>query len=268
MATPASWLSLRGASDLTRRLGLSMREQEDAAEPLRTEATLMKSGETYALQLLRYHTHCTQISQDGSPNAVLDLLITEEELREVVQEEMATKSASALDSDAKQRLKGLERRYHVLSRKWWIYRQCLGKGFQGRAFELWRSHPRWYMHKELVEDCAGLQGCCSRGCGCCLNRKIDASRSLGVGHCTVECGCCTRARGFEFSDSEKDEMDEVFEPDDKDTPGYSNRSAWLRLVSIWGLSTVSRESPFEMIDIPPSYEESQNSNWKGKAVKR
>jgi hypothetical protein len=34
------------------------------------------------------------------------------------------------------------------------YHSCLEDGYQLRGFELWRSHPKWYMHRDLIKDCA------------------------------------------------------------------------------------------------------------------
>lgn len=126
-------------------------------------------------------------------------------------------------------------------------------GIQSRGFDLWRSHPRWYMHRELIKHCAGRQGCCARGCGCCVDRKIDPSRRLGVGHCTLECGCCRRARGFEVSEEDKKSLKEEFK-NNKDSK-RSYRLIRMRPVSIWGLTGDNWENPFDMIDAPPSYDQ-------------
>ncbi|CAG8286622.1 unnamed protein product [Penicillium salamii] len=87
-----------------------------------------------------------------------------------------------------ERLRLLNAEFWLLSQKWWYCRSNL-EDFELRAFKLWRLHPRWYMHRALVEECIGRQGCCARACGCCQKREISPGRSLGVGHCTLEWAC-------------------------------------------------------------------------------
>jgi hypothetical protein len=93
----------------------------------------------------------------------------------------------------------------MLMMKYWKYRGEF-TGELGRAFDLWRSNPNWYMHPVLVADCIAKQGCCSRGCGCCRikskQRDIKQNNSyqkLGVGHCTLACEFCRKAHGFQLS---------------------------------------------------------------------
>lgn len=123
-----------------------------------------------------------------------------------------------------------------------------GEGVVKRAFDLWRSHPRWYMHQVLVEDCVGKQGCCSRDCGCCVNRPIDSTCRIGVGHCTLACGCCREARGFDLSKEEHERIQGYYH--------YRNtRNAYDRveLAAFWGLRVDSCDSPFDMIDESPAF---------------
>lgn len=110
-----------------------------------------------------------------------------------------------------------------------------------RAFDLWRSHPAWYMHEVLVEDCVRKQGCCSRGCGCCAKRQLS-TRQLAAGHCALTCGCCRTARGFELT---KEEENEIYAALDF----QANRKFYdrIELASIWGLRLDSYESPFDLI---------------------
>ncbi|KAJ5121257.1 uncharacterized protein N7515_009218 [Penicillium bovifimosum] len=149
-----------------------------------SEARKAKSGDFYVFQRYRFdkffHFCCHRV--DDSPK----LLDVEQELREVVQEEISIRQGADSSSEkAKERLRVLNIRYHFLGQRWLYYRTSLQAG----------SHLRWYMHKRLVKDCASRGGCCARSCGCCLNRNIDQTRKLGVGHCTLRCGCCQRARG-------------------------------------------------------------------------
>jgi hypothetical protein len=116
------------------------------------------------------------------------------------------------------------------------------------------------MHRDLIKDCAGRQGCCARACGCCVNRNIDDSRTLGAGHCTLECGCCERARGFRVSNEEKKRLKELYKIK-RQKEGADFRSNSITRLSIWGLFGNSWKDPFDMIDdAPPSYEEIPKNN--------
>lgn len=66
-----------------------------------------------------------------------------------------------------------------------------------------RENPKWYLRKELIDDCIRGDGCCARGCGCCQTRHTRNKSRRGIGHCTVEFGCCASNRGFEFTETEK-----------------------------------------------------------------
>ncbi|CAG8214824.1 unnamed protein product [Penicillium nalgiovense] len=170
------------------------------------------------------------------------------DLREVVQEEISIKEGATLNKDTKDRLDALNAKYWFLEQKWWCYHSCLVDGHQLRAFELWRSHPKWYMHRVLVEDCASRNGCCARGCGCCLNRTTDPRRGLGVGNCTFECGCCCRARGFDVSKEDKRLLKEQHREEISKLARHR-----ITRVALWGLVGDSYESPFDMIDAPSIY---------------
>lgn len=128
-----------------------------------------------------------------------------------------------------------------LSREWWNHRSEFGEGFVSRAFDLWRSHPTWYMHEVLVEDCVRKQGCCSRGCGCCAKRQLS-TRQLAAGHCALTCGCCRTARGFELTQEEENEIYAA-----QDFQANTNFYDRIELASIWGLRLDSYESPFDLI---------------------
>lgn len=69
-----------------------------------------------------------------------------------------------------------------------------------------RKDPKWYLRKELVDDCIAKEGCCARECGCCEKRHVGEGTRKGIGHCTVECGCCAIHRRFEFTKKEKDKL--------------------------------------------------------------
>ncbi|CRL23796.1 unnamed protein product [Penicillium camemberti] len=214
------------------------------------EVNLERSGDINALQRYRLGQYLDQVERNDTepPFASYQILFIEEDLREVVQEEISIKKRATLKKDDKDRLDTLNARYWFLEQKWWSYHSYLADGHQLRAFELWRSHPKWYMHRVLVEDCASRRGCCARGCGCCLNRRIDPTRGLGVGHCTFECACCRRARGFGVSRRDKKTLKE----EDREEISKLARHRITR-VALWGLVGDSFENPFDMIDAPPSY---------------
>lgn len=44
-----------------------------------------------------------------------------------------------------------------------------------------RQNPTWYLQPELIKDCIGINGCCSRGCGCCEKRHLNSARRNGIG---------------------------------------------------------------------------------------
>ncbi|KOS38799.1 hypothetical protein ACN38_g10366 [Penicillium nordicum] len=214
------------------------------------EVKLERSGKINNLQRYRLTQVWGQIRGDNikSPFDSATILFIEEDLREVVQEEISIKEGTTLNKDAKERLDALNAKYWFLEQKWWCYHSYLTDGNMLRAFELWRSHPKWYMHRLLVEDCARRHGCCARGCGCCLNRTTDPTRRLGVGHCTFECGCCRRARGFDVSKEDKRDLKEQHRKEIIKLVRHR-----LTRVALWGLVGDSFENPFDMIDAPPSY---------------
>ena len=206
------------------------------------EIRLEESGEINILQRYRLLAHWEQ-HEGRPPNILHKLLFVEEDLREVVQEEIYIKEGPDSLKVSQKRLDALNTQYWILAQKWWHCRSLLQDGYQLRAFELWRSHPRWYMHRVLVEDCAGRQGCCARGCGCCSKRKIDPTRKLGVGHCTFGCGCCRTFRGFDISEGDRKSLKEEFRKEVGDLVRHR-----ITRVAIWGLVGESFDSPFDMIE--------------------
>ncbi|CAG8412249.1 unnamed protein product [Penicillium salamii] len=230
-------------------------EENIRGDKVDDERSREKKGKVNSLQRFRYvrHEKILEREKENSPDCSYKLLQAEQNLREVVQEESAIKEGiQPLSKDAQERLIVLNTTYWRLSQEWWHWRSALHPGPQERAFKLWRSHPKWYMHQELVKDCAGQDGCCARECGCCQNRQIDASRILGVGHCTLECECCRQARGFEISKEDKEKVRSQFRFDGK---RLDSRLKAINMVSIFGLVSDHFRNPFEMIDVPPSYEQ-------------
>ncbi|OQE02632.1 hypothetical protein PENSOL_c002G04623 [Penicillium solitum] len=129
------------------------------------EVDLEQSGEINTLQRYRLGQYWSQVERFNTKPPFIShkLLFIEEDLREVVQEELSIKEGATLNKDAKDRLDALNAKYWFLEQQWWCYHSCLLDGYQLEAFELWRSHPKWYMHRVLVEDCASRRGCCARG---------------------------------------------------------------------------------------------------------
>jgi hypothetical protein len=142
--------------------------------------------------------------------------------------------------EIREKLDALNKEYWLLERDWWGYRSGFIEGPLTRGFDLWRSNPRWYMHRFLVEDCAGRGGCCGRSCGCCLHREMSPARKLGVGHCTGDCGCCIKTRGFVLNTEDKKKLDLLFGISLENEDLYYHRIIWA---SIWGLPSSSHNSP-------------------------
>ncbi|KAJ6028181.1 hypothetical protein N7540_003757 [Penicillium herquei] len=116
------------------------------------EARLEQSGDINALQRFRLAEHYRGIPNDD-PQISHRLYFFEEDLRELVQEEIAIK-LHILNKNTKERLEVLNKKYWFLEQKWRHYYSCLRDGYQRNAFDLWRSHPKWYMHQTLMEECA------------------------------------------------------------------------------------------------------------------
>ncbi|KAE8149788.1 hypothetical protein BDV25DRAFT_172653 [Aspergillus avenaceus] len=95
----------------------------------------------------------------------------------------------------------------------------------------------WYLSEWLQADCAGVGGCCARGCGCCM-RARSSKRSDHRGHCTSECTCCEEARGFKlkFLGSAGNPMaiDFGVKKEDINRPGNSYTKCLINAY-VWGL---------------------------------
>lgn len=219
------------------------------------EIQLEASGDIDALQ--RYRRKLSNQRSSGYMDRMRELFATEEKLQKIVQQEdaLAKKPESIYiplfyGKNQKAELQALSKRYWLLEREWWKHRSSFVEGPLIRAFDLWRSHPLWYMHRVLVEDCMRKGGCCSRSCGCCVNRAFDKTRQLGAGHCTTACGCCNEARGFQLTKEEEKTLSKDFYVSTMKTQHRMK----INRASIWGLCLDSHDSPFDMIVIPPGYE--------------
>ncbi|KGO68118.1 hypothetical protein PITC_053760 [Penicillium italicum] len=231
-------------------IGLAL-PTEKTQDEIRIEA----SGDINALQ--RYRRSAVYRAEYCSINRAVELLRVEQDLRDILQEEQwltkkpdSTSSWPLYRNDVQAQLQALNKRYWLLEREWWKVRNLFVEGPLIRGFDLWRSHPLWYMHRVLFEDCVRRGGCCSRRCGCCVNRSLNGTRRLGAGHCTLTCGCCHQSRGFELTEGEETKIFQDFHVVDDNT-FYRMR---INRVSIWGLSLDSHDSPFDLIVMPPGYD--------------
>lgn len=157
-------------------------------------------------------------------------------------------NSSPRKTEIKEQLQNLNKEYWIFSQKLWQAQSAFKTGPLTRAISLWHSHPRWYMHKFLVQDCAGKGGCCGRDCGCCVNRPIAQSRKLGVGHCTMECGCCAKYRGFDLTGEEKRDVANRF--DVSVTGPSKNYGQLITQVLLFGTLEAENTNPFDMIYEP------------------
>ncbi|CAI7650102.1 unnamed protein product [Penicillium glandicola] len=224
-------------------------------EKTQDEIKIQETGDIDALQRYRW-----KVVNKGPSyvDRAIELLRIEQDLRNTAQEEKCLeKKTETVGSwplyrnDVQAELQVLNKRYWVLERQWWKVRNSFVEGPLIRAFDLWRSHPLWYMHRVLFEDCVRRGGCCSRRCGCCVDRNTDERRQLGAGHCTIECGCCHQARGFELTKREKKKFLSDFHIVNDGGSLYRQK---INRVSIWGLSIDSHDSPFDLIVTPPGCE--------------
>lgn len=219
------------------------------------EETLEGRGEIYELQYFRYKQY-----ERRSPNLQMEkisyFLRTERRLREILQRETslaveARQASPERQAEIVKEGEGMKAEYHIAE----LTIQQMASGFkQGelrRAFDLWRSHPLWYLHKTLIEDCAIRGGCCGRECGCCRNRNPPPNRKLAVGHCTAECLCCQKFRGFKPTKETKKSMRDLFPLNPVLNFDYYRK---IMLASIYGITLDSTKSPFDLIDMPPLYE--------------
>jgi hypothetical protein len=215
------------------------------------EVALEKSGDINALQ--RYRQKIIPRTADEFEIPVMRLISYEYGLRATVQREISLNEEL---TEKRRSLTEIEKELQDLKKQYWFFMQerCQAKsalptGPLTRAIDLWRSHPRWYMHQFLVQSCAERGGCCGRDCGCCVNRPIPQSRKLGVGHCTTECGCCAEYRGFDLTEDDKRKRLEIW---DISANGRSKIYSRVVLnVLLFGTLETQHISPFDMIYNPP-----------------
>jgi len=111
-------------------------------------------------------------------------------------------------------------------------------------------------YERLLTDCGDKGGCCSRGCGCCRDRKLGPTRQFGAGHCITECGCCQIVYGIELLDEAKQSMRDLYWLHPSQNRPYYRK---IMLVSLYGLTDGHTENPFNLIDGPSNHEQSGSS---------
>lgn len=247
--------------------------------------SLERSGDINGLQWKRWFAWQKELKEaalqkDGYTDEVSGMLMTEIELRENAQSEIAKQlqletaqvhlqqcsqkgtEKYRLVSKTKtlrQKLAKLSREYWFLERKWWSQRVKIQEGGDlSLGIDLWRSNPSWYMHRSLVQDCVERGGCCGRDCNCCPTRRSIPGRRFAAGHCTTRCHCCEEARGFKLSSKETKNLHKEFSF--SSLPYYHR----IRNASLFGLiGGNNKDSPFDLIvdssNLPPAYTTSTSS---------
>lgn len=72
-------------------------------------------------------------------------------------------------------------------------------------YDFLRQDTKWFMRKEMVQECVDRGGCYSRACGCCSQRPLH-NVGKGDGHSTTECWCCMVYRGCEVPEDDKEDV--------------------------------------------------------------
>lgn len=123
------------------------------------ETLLEKAGAIHALQKYRLLRQGREIEDedegedDGPLNKMQSLLQIEERLRKMIQRKEALRKKSGEVCDKYQlhaiqkQLDETNREYWILVETWWVTRSAVPSGPLARAFDLWRSHPQWYLHR-------------------------------------------------------------------------------------------------------------------------
>lgn len=131
--------------------------------------------------------------------------------------------------------------YRLDKRQLCALESLLPSGPFRRAYDTWRSNPKWYLHPYIV---AHNGGCCSRQCGCCQRREPTPGRQRAVGHCTIECGCRAEARGFELEASDRKEIinSQCLALEDSEG-GSSTKALYSRYMRAFFFGTESKTDP-------------------------
>ncbi|KAJ5247259.1 hypothetical protein N7468_002242 [Penicillium chermesinum] len=228
------------------------------------EADLEAAGHIYDLQIARFLDF--QTSSSSQLFDIDGLLITEAKMRENTQREVALKHQLAIfkkkvkyklpffksiciDAHLFDETFALGEHYWFLERRWARIKASLGDIPFSRGIDLWRSDPRWYMHRALREDCATKGGCCGRMCGCCLRRE-NLEKPFAGGHCTVECYCCKKTQGRQSGLQRLRHLHHQQQDERGLASGLQKNeiSNQIRYASLLGLMPGSNDNPFNLID--------------------
>lgn len=167
------------------------------------------------------------------------------------------KKYAAETKNIEEEMVSLDQESWFAERSWWSKRASFYEGPLSRGIELWRSHPSWYMHPILRQDCAERGGCCGRACNCCFRRQglLPHRKFEGGGHCTVYCDCCEKARGFKFTSDDIADIESLF---DLSRSGYFIRIC-LALLGL--IQDNLDDNPFDLIEnMSPQYTPITTSN--------
>jgi hypothetical protein len=146
--------------------------QNNGFGQIQTEMDLEDSGQIYSLQSYRWDQRVEANDPDMDRLLCIELSLRQNTQREIALREerqrlLDNNKQGSLFQRARLRLlndkirKSLKAHWS-LERLWWQKRSSFEDGPLTRAIDYWRSQPQWYMHKVLVEDCAGMGGCCAR----------------------------------------------------------------------------------------------------------
>lgn len=223
------------------------------------EIALEKSGDLNALQHYRFDVHQKARYQDG-PKLVRKFLKMESILQHNSQLEQDISEEPTLESE--EFLQDLRADVWVQRRDLWLHRSEF-TGALKRGLDLWRSDPSWYMHRVLVDDCRGRQGCCARDCGCCVKRQSDPKRKLEANHCTMTCRCCRLATDDFLGLSE-----EEIEAEEKSSEPFYRKNFYheFEMASIWGISSDSDCSPFDQIERAPEHRDDREEEHRSPSL--
>jgi hypothetical protein len=216
------------------------------------EIALEQSGSLNALQHYRFELEKTAVYKNG-PMPIREFLQLEAMLQDNSQLEQDLSEMSKLPVTEGE-LEDLRALIWCQRRKLWLYRSEF-VGVLKRGLDLWRSNPSWYMHRVLVADCIGRQGCCSRDCGCCVKRQYDPKRKLEANHCTIRCRCCRLVTDESFIPTREELAAETRQFKLSNRKNFSHE---MELASIWGLSSESDCSPFDLIERAPEHRDEEH----------
>lgn len=172
----------------------------------------------------RYANNKTSVLRYGSDyivrSKITELFLANLALRELTQREetlhyraMASQKAVAIESNGTQVEKAnkeLEEAEAQFRRKEYVIysKETMLEAEFKEPYDSLRRDTKWFMREEMIQDCSGRGGCCSRECGYCEQRHIS-KRKRGKGHCTVECWCCITFRGYELPERKKRRSEKI-----------------------------------------------------------